>query len=467
MFMKINTKVIGLIAGIVVAFFFAFVPFEGLSREGQLCMAFSFMTVVFWGFQIAQSGYISVLYLVLLVVFKVAQPGRVFSLWTESLIYLIIGAYLIAGAVKDSGLGDRIAYNFILKFVTSFKSIIISIFVLTFILSLLIPHPWPRAFLIMSVMAVIIKSANIPKKDAITIGFTVFAASVPVSLIFLTGDAVISPLAINLSGIKDSGVNFGWVDWFKYMGPPSILVSIITCIMILALFKPTQEIEINKVEIRSKLDSLGKLTTKEKRTLFWIVLAIILWMTDKVHGIDIGWITIIIAACMSLPLIGEVLTPASWSGVPVHVLLFLTAAVAIGRIGGTTGMNAFIANVILPDTVPANPLVLAAFITLVSVAIHMILGSCIAVMGIVIPAILMFTQPMGYSPLVPALLAYSAVASHYILPFQHLNMLVGVGEQNGGYSQKETVKFGIPFIVVVFIMTVLFEMPWWKILGLY
>jgi di/tricarboxylate transporter len=251
------------------------------------------------------------------------------------------------------------------------------------------------------------------------------------------------------------------------MGPPAILVSIITCIMILVLFKPTQEIKINKAEIRTKLNSLGNLTIKEKRVLFWITLAIILWMTDKVHGIDIGWVTIIIAVCMSLPLIGEVLTPASWSGVPIHVLLFLTAAVAIGRIGGSSGMNAFIADAILPDTIPANPLVLAAFITFVSIVIHMILGSCIAVMGIVIPAILIFTQPMGYSPLVPALLAYSAVAVHYILPFQHLNMLVGVGEQNGGYSQKETVKLGVPFIIVVFIMTVLFEMPWWKILGLY
>ena len=67
-------------------------------------------------------------------------------------MYLIIGAYLIAGAVKSSGLGERIAYKFILRFVHSFKSVIISIFILTFFLSLLIPHPWPRAFLIMSVM---------------------------------------------------------------------------------------------------------------------------------------------------------------------------------------------------------------------------------------------------------------------------------------------------------------------------
>lgn len=44
------------------------------------------------------------------------------------MMYLIIGAYLIAVAVKESGLGERIAYKFIVKYVSSFKSIIVSIF---------------------------------------------------------------------------------------------------------------------------------------------------------------------------------------------------------------------------------------------------------------------------------------------------------------------------------------------------
>ena len=377
-------------------------------------------------------------------------------------MFLIIGAYLIAGAVKDSGLGERIAYKFIISFVTSFKSIIIAIFILTFILSLLIPHPWPRAFLIMSVMAVVIKSANIPREDAVKIGFSVFAASVPVSLIFLTGDAAINPLAV-----QQSGVALGWLEWFKLMGPPNIIVSIITCLMILVLFKPLQEITINKEDMRAKLEAMGPMSGKEVRTAFWITLAIILWMTDAMHGIEIGWVTIVIAVMMSMPLVGEILTPASWSGVPLHVLIFLTAAVAIGRVGGATGMNAWIAQTVLPSTVPTDPYILAAFIATVSIIIHMLLGSVIAVMGIVIPAMVAFTSQMGITPLVPALIAYSAVATHYILPFQHLNMLVGLGDDNGMYTQKETIRLGIPFIIVIYIMTVLIEVPYWSLLGLF
>ncbi len=459
--MNKNKKLMGLILGIAVAIIINILPLEGLSTQGKMCLGLTLMTVVFWAFQIVQSGYASGLYLALLVIFNVAEPAVVFSPWIGSTMYLVVGAYLIASAVKSSGLGERIAYGFIIRFVNSYKSIIISIFILTFILSILIPHPWPRAFLIMSVMAVVIKSAKVPKEDAVKIGFTVFSSSVPVSMIFLTGDSVINPLAVQASGAAIS-----WVQWFVYMGPPNIAASVITCILILVLFKPTQEIIINKEEMKEKLSALGPMSIIEKRTIIWLAIAVVLWMTDSIHGINIGWITLLIAMLMSFPAIGEILTPKQWGEVPVHVLLFLTAAMTIGKVGGVTGMNTWIAETILPSSIPANPYILAIIIALISMGIHMVLGSVIAVMGIAIPALLIFTEPMGISPIITTLFVYTAIGIHYILPFHHLNILVGQGEENGMYGQKEVMRLGIPLSAVVFII-VLLEVPYWKMLGLF
>lgn len=456
-----NKPIIGLAVGILIAVGINMMTIAGLSPQGKMCLALTFMTVAFWGFQIAQPGYTAGLYLALLVVFKVAPVPDIFAPWSGPIMYLVIGAYLIAGAVKSSGLGERIAYNFILRFVDSYKSIIVSIFVLTFILSILIPHPWPRAFLIMSVMAVIIKSANIPREDAVKIGFTVFASSVPVSMIFLTGDSVINVLAA-----QATGESIGWVQWFIYMGPPNIVASILTCMLILFLFKPSQEVVLNKANIQERLDSMGSMKPLEIRAAIWILMAIILWMTDSLHGIHLGWVTLIIAMGMALPAIGGILTPKDWAGVPIHVLLFLTAAMTIGKVGGVTGMNTWIAKTILPAAIPSDPYILAAFITTVSVLIHMALGSVIAVMGIAIPALLLFTKPMGIDPIVTVFLVYTAIGIHYILPFQHLNMLVGQGEENGMYTQKEVMRLGIPLTVVVYIICVGVLIPYWKIIGL-
>lgn len=218
-------------------------------------------------------------------------------------------------------------------------------------------------------------------------------------------------------------------------------------------------------EIEEKQKALGSLTTIEKRTAIWLVIAVVLWLTDSVHGINVGWVTLGIAMCMSLPLVGEVLTPKSWGQVPVHVLVFLTSAMAIGTVGGQTGMNAWIADTILPGKMPENMFILAIMIAAVAVVVHMFMGSVIAVMGVVIPSVLVAVEPLGVPAIAVALIVYAAIASHYILPFHHLNMLVGQGEENGMYTQKETIRLGAPLTVVVFIIVVV-EVIWWNIIGL-
>ena len=453
-------QVVGLIAGIAVALILYIIPLEGLSSQGKTSLALTIMTVIFWAFQVAQPGYISGLLLALFVIFKVAEPEVVFFSWTGTTMYLIIGAYLIAAAVKGSGLGERIAYWFIVRFMHSYQSVIISIFCMTFVLSIMIPHPWPRAFLIMSVMAEVIENAKISKEDAIPIGFAVFAASVPISTIFLTGDSTINPLAVQYAGVE-----LGWFGWLKVMGPPCAVAAVLTCAAIILLFRPSRPIVIDKEAAKGKLADMGTLKDKEIRTIIWLSIAVLLWVTDSLHGVNIGWVTLTIAMLMSMPVIGELLTAKSWCEVPVHVLLFITAAMAIGKVGAVTGMNMWIASTLLPSSVPSNPFLFAAFVGLISVVIHMLLGSVIAVMGVAVPAVLAYTAELSINPLVPTLWVFTAIVLHYVFPFQNMSILVGMGEENGLYSQKETIRFSLPLLLVTF-FTIVIEVIWWMFLGL-
>ncbi len=458
--MKYNKQVIGFFSGIIVLIAALLLPLNGLAWEGQVFLGLTLMTVVWWAAQVAQSGYVGGFYIVCLCILKLADTKVIFASWTGSTLWLVIGAYMIATAVKRSGLGERISYMYILKFVRSWKSIIIGIFVLTLILSLLIPNPWSRAFLIMSVMSVIIKAAKMPKEDAVKVGFTVFAASVPVSLIFMTGDSIINPLVISYS---TESINF--VRWFVIMGPPAIFLSIMNILLILILFKPTKEVSMNFEEVKKAQSELGKVNEKEIRTLIWILIAIILWVTNGITGLDIGWVTLAVAMCLSLPVIGNVLTAKEWGEVPVHVLVFLTAAMAIGKVGAETGLNDWLAVTLFPGKMPENIFILAIFIGVIAVVIHMFIGSVIAAMGVAVPAVLVCTNALGINPFVIAAIIYLVVYTHYVMPFHHLNILVGQGEENGLYTQKETMKMGIPLLVPVF-LTVIFGVLWFSVLGL-
>jgi len=452
---------IGMVSGILVALLVLGADFDGLTVAGQRSLAVSLFGVVWWAAGVVQPGYTSLLMLVGWVLLKAAPAEVVFSLWSSPLVYLVIGGFLIGAAVQDSGLGQRISYHFILKYVNSFTGVIVSAYVLGVLLSFFIPHPFPRVFLIMSVMSVIIKSAGLPGPDAANIGLAVFASAAGGSMILLTGDSTMNVLASTIGARS-----LTWLDWVKHMSVPGIVATAATCLLQLKLFKPSVPFVLDKAPIRQRLRELGPLTGTEKRAAFWVGLAVLLWATDSLHHIHPGWVAALIVVGLSLPRVGDVLTPSSFTQVPVGTLLFLTAAMAIGKVGEVSGMNNWVATSVLPASVPANPWVFALLATAASIAVHMVLGSVMAVYGIVAPTLLLYAAPAGWDPMVPSLLVYSALYMHWILPFHQMTILIGVGEAGGGYTGREATRLGIPLTIFVFVVTVLVEIPWWKLTGL-
>ena len=474
----LTKRYIGFFLAIVVFLLIKFVlPLDSLgsvtlSEGGKNCLALSLGAVVMWACGVAQPGYTGILYCALLVLMQVvpdadgvpsmaATVAVAFGAWTKGTMWIVVGAYLIAGAVKDSGLGQRIAYAFMLKFVKSAKSLILSIFALTFVLALLIPHPFPRAFLILAVVSVIAESAGYGEEDRGKLGFLIFAAAVPCSMFFMTGDSTLNPLVASYGA--NGGAAIGFVDWFIYMSVPMVVATLCTIVLALALFKPSKELVYDREDVLAKQAALGKLSEKEIRTIVWLVIAIALWLT--VSGDYLAWVTLVIGVLMAMPVIGEVLTPASWSSVDIKTLMFLTAAMAIGSVGGATGMNAWIADVVLPSTVPANPYLFALLVCALTMVIHMFMGSVMAGLGICVPAFLTFIQGTSVSPIAVALIVFTAINLHYILPFHNLAILVGEGKDAGGYTSKEAMKMGIPLTVVTFLV-VLVEAFWFSTLGL-
>ena len=102
----------------------------------------------------------------------------------------------------------------------------------------------------------------------------------------------------------------------------------------------------------------------------------------------------------------------------------------------------------------------------VCIPLHMVLGSTLAVLGIAAPAMVAYGTQAGLPALMPALLTYTAVALHWLLPFHHMNLLVGAGEQAGGYGNREALRMGLWQTGVV-LATLLVQVGWWKVIGLW
>ena len=454
-------KCLGLAAGLVLTLIIWNLDL-GLSPDGQKCLALSLMAVVWWATKAMDSGITAVALLVSFVLFlnpETVSPSVIFGIWTTPTIYLVIGGFLISGAIQKSGLGERIACYFIKIFVRSYKSVIIACYVLGLLLSIMIPHPWPRSFLLMSVMTFVIQSSKLSKKYAAHIGLAIFAGSIPTSMILITGDST-----LNVAVADFAETTMSWGQWALYMGIPGILASVLTCIAQLVLFDKPKEFKLDQIIIKEKISNLGKLTRKEVMTILVMALAIGMWMTDSIHGIHSGWIALGAVVLLATPVAG-IITKESWHSVNVSTLLFVTAALSIGSVGKITGMNQWISESLLPSSLPPNPFLFALVACVVCMVMHLLLGSTLAVLGIAAPAIITFGTSLGIPALVSAMIAYTAVCLHWLLPFHHMNLLVGLGEQGGGYMEKEVLRLGLAQTVIVPLICMA-EILWWSVIGL-
>ncbi|MFM8321487.1 MAG: SLC13 family permease [Chloroflexota bacterium] len=208
------------------------------------------------------------------------------------------------------------------------------------------------------------------------------------------------------------------------------------------------------------------MTRLEKTTLAWVLLALALWSSDALHHIDPAWVALLVVVGLALPVVGGVLDAKDLSsGVNWPILFFVAGAMAIGTVGKSTGLANWLAATLLPATPPQNAYVFAALVGGATMLIHMLLGSALACMSIVAPPMVHYAVEAGWSPLFPALLVYTAVAIHYIFPFQQVIILLGQGE-TGGYSARHVLKYGLPLTIVALIVLIPIEVTWWMILGL-
>jgi di/tricarboxylate transporter len=297
--------------------------------------------------------------------------------------------------------------------------------------------------------------------DAASVGLSVFVATTATSTILLTGDST-----LNIATVGFSGLSLGWLDWPKYMAVPGLLASLLMMTLHLALFRQTGPVRIDRSALMLEQQKRAEMTRLEIATLVWVVIALLLWSTDSLHGIDPAWVALLVVVGLSLPKVGDVLDAKDIStGINWPILFFVVGAMAIGTVGKSTGLADWLATTLMPAVPPKNPYMFAALVGSATILIHMVLGSALACMSIVAPPMVHYAVLAGWSPLFPALLVYTSVAIHYIFPFQQVIILLGQGE-TGGYGTRQVLKYGLPLTLVALIVLIPIEVTWWMVLGL-
>lgn len=232
----------------------------------------------------------------------------------NSSIWMIAMAFFIARGFIKTGLGRRIALNFVRLFGKKTLGLAYSLIGVDLIMAPATPSNTARAGgVLYPIIKSLAQSFGSDPKDGTErkIGsFLVFAeyhGDMITAAMFMTAMAA-NPLVQTLA--KSSGVSISWGGWFLAALVPGIISLIVVPWLIYKMYPPEiKETPNAKQWAEKELDQMGKMTLPEKLMAVIFIIALVLWMTGGLTKIDAS-----LAAFLTLGLL-LVVGVLSWTDV--------------------------------------------------------------------------------------------------------------------------------------------------------
>lgn len=412
------------------------------------------LVIIWWSTNVVSKIPASLFLLGVFTVTGSAPLQTVFSFPLSESFFLIVLTYLFSQVFSNSGLVDKLFEPLLLRFSNTPLKTLAAIILMYVVTMYIIPQPLARLIIIAILFRRYLMKTNASVETREVLMFACFLFYAVVNMATRDADII-----MNIASLGFAGLSMSDGQWARYMAVPVAAL----CLVIVALFSLFFKRQLFGIRFTVDRPADGKrqsLTKREKLTLAVIIVTVALWMTEGIHGVS----STVVTFCSVLVLFSlRVLELKDFKAIDVTTLVFLTAAFSIGGVMKASGV-AYIVFERLQWLFPAeySPLYLSIMI-LVSMAMHMILGSNTTTLSVIIPGLMVLCGDVLQTEVI-MFVAYISVAFHSILPFHSAAMMIGVG--NGYFPTKYVVKFGIPVTFIVLLAALFIFVPWWRLMGL-
>lgn len=422
----------------------------GMTASQSMILGGLFLTIVWWGTGWVYKDYASFFLLIVFIMFGNTPLKNVLFFPLSDSFILVVASYILSQGISNSKVADKFSSFILSRYCDNSKKLVIMSFVLGVILIFVIPQPFPRVILLASIYFNFLNKSEVDSEEKQVLIFSIFVASTVTSMMFLNGDVI-----INYAAMKFGGITFTNAEWAKYMTVPTIITTIIIAATFIFVFKDSLNDKFKKVE-KEKL-SFNK---DGKMALMITGLIILLWLTETHHSISSANVALIGVILM---FVTKIVSFKDIKVVNVSLLIFLTAEFSIGKVLTGSGVAQHLGQFLTGFFPSSESIFYIPFIVLFIMVLHSIMGSLVTAVSVLIPMLITITAGV-LSPQFIVLLTLVSVCIHYILPFQHVSIMIGYG--NGYYENRHIIKFGLVLTIITFITSLLVYIPWWKFTGL-
>ncbi|XP_057806604.1 dicarboxylate transporter 1, chloroplastic-like [Salvia miltiorrhiza] len=282
-----------LLATIATGVILWFVPApDGVSRIAWQLLSIFLATIVGIITQPLPLGAVALLGLGTCVLTKTLTFAAAFSAFGDPIPWLIALAFFFARGFIKTGLGNRIAYQFVSLYGSSSLGLGYSLVLSEALLAPAIPSVSARAggiFLPLVKSLCVACGSNVGDGTERRLGswlmLTCFQTSVISSSMFLTAMAA-NPLAANLTA-STINMQIGWVDWAKAAIVPGLVSLMVVPFLLYVIYPPAVKTSPDAPKLaREKLAGMGPMSKNEMIMAATLLLTVGLWIFGSMLSVD-------------------------------------------------------------------------------------------------------------------------------------------------------------------------------------
>ena len=420
--------------------------------------------IILWITEAIPNYLTSLLVILGIVLCGVTTDKTAYAQLGHPVMWLNILSFILASMLVKTQVAKRFALWFVLKFGRNSGGIILSFIIINLVLSAFISATTAKAAILLPIFMVIAAiygatggehrnnfGRNLILQNLFQINLGANA--------FLTGSGAALLAGSLIAGAMGIG-SFSYQDWFKAAFPMSVLLILIAWFVGSKIYFPLKkeervpQIEGGMERLREELNKLGKMKFEEYKAVAIFLCVLILWATDKQHGINQTAVAFMGAVVALLPGVGVV----KWNDVdiPWHLLLFSAGAYTLGAGLDATGLPGTLIDALFGSLgiTQATPFwVLYMILTGGILLFSLIFQSKTMLTLIFIPIAIGVAQKNGY-PIMSLAFPVAMLVGHvYVLPFN--SKPAALLYTTNQYSWSDTFKFGITMMFISWLMILL------------
>jgi len=436
--------VIGIISVILIA---KIPPPEGLSSASMLGLGIFVGAIVWWILGVMPDYVTALLMCAAWAGTKIVPYNVAFAQFASENYWLLMSALGIGLAVTKSGLLNRVSLLILDKFPCSYRGQTAALMISGCIVAPLIPSVTSKA----AIAAPLAKGISDKMRfDSYSKGASGIFSAMLIGFA-ITGPSFLSSsfMCYTIKGLLPRTVQdqLTWTTWFVNALPWTICVLVLSYFAIQLFYKPDNEVKVDHTEIKEQIMNLGPMSKNEKIVMIILLLCLILWVTETLHGIAAATVAIV-ALCI---LIGSNTINRSdfQTGIAWDALIFIGCIISIGSVFPTLNIDKWIGSLAGRFLLPVidNIWLYIIMTALIIYIVRFVLVSMIATFTIFTVFVTPFALKVGINPFVTAFVILTSV-NVFTTVYQNSTFLAAYYASGGMVKHGHIIKMSLAYMLI-------------------